>query len=37
MSPVEFEPAIPAGEQPQNYALDRAVIGTLTVMWLFCV
>jgi len=24
MSPLEFEPAIPASERPQNYALDRA-------------
>jgi hypothetical protein len=23
----EFEPAIPANERPQNYALDRAAIG----------
>jgi hypothetical protein len=29
MPPAEFEPAIPAGERPQTYALDRAttVIG----------
>jgi hypothetical protein len=27
MSPVEFEPAIPAGEQPQTHALDRAATG----------
>jgi len=26
-SPVEFEPTISAGEQPQTYALDRAAIG----------
>ena len=25
MPPVGFEPTIPAGEQPQTYALDRAV------------
>jgi len=23
----EFEPAIPASERPQNYALERAAIG----------
>ena len=28
MPPVGFEPAISAGERPQTYALDRAVIGT---------
>jgi len=28
MSPVGFEPVISAGERPQTYALDRAVIGT---------
>jgi len=27
MPPVGFEAAIPAGERPQNYALDRAAIG----------
>ena len=27
MSPVEFEPTIPAGERPQTYALDRAATG----------
>jgi len=37
MSPAEFEPAVPASEQPQNNALERAIIGVLTVMWLFCV
>jgi hypothetical protein len=26
MAPVEFEPAIPANERPQTYALDRATI-----------
>ena len=26
--PVGFEPTIPAGEQPQTYALDRAATGT---------
>jgi hypothetical protein len=26
--PVGFEPAIPAGEQPQNHALDRAATAT---------
>ena len=25
--PVGFEPTIPAGEQPQTYALDRAATG----------
>ena len=28
MSPVGFEPKISAGEQPQDYALDRAATGT---------
>jgi len=28
MPPVGFEPTISAGERPQNYALDRAVIWT---------
>ena len=28
MAPVEFEPAISAGERPQTYALDRAATGT---------
>ena len=28
MPPVGFEPAIPADERPQTYALDRAVTGT---------
>ena len=28
MPPVGFEPVIPAGEQPQTYALDRAATGT---------
>ena len=28
MPPVEFEPTISAGEQPQTYALDRAATGT---------
>ena len=28
MSPVGFEPTIPAGELPQTYALDRAATGT---------
>jgi hypothetical protein len=27
MSSVGFKPAIPASEQPQTYALDRAVTG----------
>jgi hypothetical protein len=27
MPPVEFEPAIPASERPQNYALDRRATG----------
>ena len=27
MPPVEFEPAISAGERPQTYALNRAAIG----------
>ena len=35
MAPVEFEPTISAGEQPQTHALDRAAIGTgfLIVMY----
>ena len=28
MSPVGFEPAIPASERLQTYALDRAATGT---------
>jgi len=28
MPPVGFEPAIPASERPQTYALDRAATGT---------
>ena len=28
MLPVEFEPTISAGEQPQTYALDRTATGT---------
>ena len=28
MSLAGFEPTIPAGEQPQTYALDRAATGT---------
>jgi hypothetical protein len=28
MRPVGFETTISAGEQPQNYALDRAATGT---------
>ena len=28
MLPVGFEPAIPAGERPQTYALDRTATGT---------
>jgi hypothetical protein len=28
MPPVGFETAIPAGERPQTYALDRAATGT---------
>ena len=27
MSPAGFEPAIPAGERPQTYALDRVATG----------
>ena len=27
MPPVGFEPAIPANERPQTYALDRVVAG----------
>jgi len=30
MPPVGFEPTISAGERPQTYALDRAVIETGT-------
>jgi hypothetical protein len=28
MSPVGFEPTIPAGERPQTYVLDREATGT---------
>jgi len=28
MPPVEFEPTISTGEQPQTYTLDRAATGT---------
>ena len=28
MTPVGFEPTIPAGERPKTYALDRAATGT---------
>ena len=28
MSPVGFEPTIPAGEQPQTHTLDRVATGT---------
>ena len=28
MTPMGFEPTIPAGELPQTYALDRAATGT---------
>ena len=28
MSPTGFEPAIPASDQPQTHALDRAASGT---------
>jgi hypothetical protein len=28
MPPVEFEPTISAGEQPETHALDRAAPGT---------
>jgi hypothetical protein len=27
MSPAGFEPAIPAGERPQTYSLDRGATG----------
>ena len=27
-TPTRFEPTIPAGERPHNYALDRAATGT---------
>ena len=27
MSPVEFEPTVPASERPQSHALDRAATG----------
>jgi len=32
MPSAEFEPAIPAGERQQMYALDRAVTGTYWLM-----
>jgi hypothetical protein len=28
MTPMGFEPTIPAGERTKNYALDRAATGT---------
>ena len=34
MPPVGFEPTISAGERPQTYALNRAVTGTGSVVWL---
>ena len=35
MPPVGFEPKISAGEQPQNYALDRAATGTGNLEYYF--
>ena len=32
MAPMGFEPAIPASERPQTYALDRAATGTVAVV-----
>jgi hypothetical protein len=32
MPPAGFEPTISAGELPQNYAIDRAVTGTGTIV-----
>jgi hypothetical protein len=34
MPPVEFEPTISAGEQPQTYALDRPATETGAFQWL---
>jgi hypothetical protein len=34
-APAEFEPAIPAGEQPQTHALDRAANG-IGGAWYIC-
>jgi hypothetical protein len=33
MPPIEFEPTISAGEQPQTYALDRAAAGNGTFLY----
>jgi hypothetical protein len=35
MPPVVFEPTIPAGDRPQNYALDRAATGTGSLLYLW--
>ena len=35
MRPVGFEPTISACEQPQTYALDRAVTGTGNTLQIF--
>ena len=35
MPPVGFEPAIPASEQQQNHALDRAATGVGDVLYSF--
>jgi len=38
MPPVGFEPTVSAGERPETYALERAAIGTgslLYVPWNF--
>ena len=32
MPPVGFEPAIPAGERPQTYALDSAAAGICQIL-----
>jgi hypothetical protein len=32
MLPVGFEPAIPASERPQTFALDRAATGTAVII-----
>jgi hypothetical protein len=31
MPPVEFEPAVSAGERPKTYALERTATGTGTI------
>jgi hypothetical protein len=35
VSPAEFEPAFPASEPPQTYALERAATGSAKVLYTF--